>query len=181
MTGMASQRVAVVGVGIMGSAIARRLLDCGHCVTGFDPDRAKLAGLAAAGALAATSTARATAESELVITSLNSAAIAQGAVFGGAGVAEGAEPADGSRLLIDMSSITPPATRDFATALRERCSMGWVDAPQSGGAPKALPRQLTVMAGGSENDVNRARRVMDSLCANYTHMARRAPARPPSW
>ncbi|MDN6888366.1 NAD(P)-dependent oxidoreductase, partial [Variovorax sp. CAN2819] len=48
--------------------------------------------------------------------------------------------------------------------------MGFVDAPLSGGAPQALLGQLTVMAGGSAEDVQRARAVMDSLCANYTHM-----------
>ena len=48
--------------------------------------------------------------------------------------------------------------------------MGWVDAPLSGGAPKALLGKLTVMAGGAAEDVARARAVMDSLCATYTHM-----------
>ena len=111
--------------------------------------------------------ARATAESDFVITSLNSAAIVQAAVFAGSGVAEGA---DASKLLIDMSSIDPPSTRSFAQTLRQRCGMGWVDAPLSGGAPKAVLGQLTVMAGGSVDDVARAHAVMGSLCANYTHM-----------
>ena len=170
MTHPTHQRVAIVGVGIMGSAIARRLLACGHRVTVFDLDRAKLTELAAAGALAASTAASACAESEFVITSLNAAGIVKGAVFGEAGVAEGAGAKGASKLLIDMSSIAPPATREFAQTLRERCGMGWVDAPLSGGAPKALTGQLTVMAGGSEQDVARARAVMDSLCANYTHM-----------
>jgi 2-hydroxy-3-oxopropionate reductase len=72
--------------------------------------------------------------------------------------------------LIDMSSIDPSSTRRLARQLRERTGMGFVDAPLSGGAPKALVGQLTVMAGGSEDDVVRARAVMDSLCANYTRM-----------
>lgn len=163
----APQRVAVIGVGIMGSAITRRLLDCGHRVVLFDLDRAKVQALVDAGASAAASAAQATAESDFVITSLNSAAIVEAAVFGAAGVAEAG---DASRLLIDMSSIDPPSTRRFATALRERCGMGWVDAPLSGGAPKALLGQLTVMAGGDEAQIALARRVMASLCANYTHM-----------
>ena len=170
MTHPTRQRVAVVGVGIMGSAIARRLLACGHRVTVFDLDRAKLTELAAAGAVAASTAAGACAESEFVITSLNSAGIVKAAVFGEAGVAEGAGADGASKLLIDMSSISPPSTLEFAQALRERCGMGWVDAPLSGGAPKALTGQLTVMAGGTEQDVARARAVMDSLCANYTHM-----------
>lgn len=161
--------VSVIGVGIMGSAISRRLLEGGHPVTVFDRDTAKVEALAALGARPAASAAQAAAASEFVITSLNSAAIVEAAVFGPGGVAEAGAGGVG-RLLIDMSSIDPPSTRRLAQQLREATGMGWVDAPLSGGAPKALLGRLTVMAGGSAEDVARARRVMDTLCANYTHM-----------
>ena len=162
------QRIAVVGVGILGSAIARRLLECGHAVSVFDPDKAKVQALQAQGAHAAPTAADAAAASDFVITSLNAAAVVERALFGENGVADA--PADAQRLVIDMSSIDPPSTRRLAQTLRERTGMGFVDAPLSGGAPKALLGQLTVMAGGSVEDVTRARAVMDSLCANYTHM-----------
>jgi len=162
------QRIAVVGVGIMGSAIARRLLECGHAVSVFDPDKAKVQALQAQGAHAAPTAADAAAASDFVITSLNAAAVVERALFGENGVVDA--PADAQRLVIDMSSIDPPSTRRLAQTLRERTGMGFVDAPLSGGAPKALLGQLTVMAGGSVEDVTRARAVMDSLCANYTHM-----------
>lgn len=160
-------RVAVVGVGIMGSAISRRLLDCRHAVTVFDLDPAKLAPLLALGAHTAPSAAAAASGADFVITSLNSAAIVRAAVFGPGGVAEGLGP---DALLIDMSSIDPPSTRELGEALRERSGAGWVDAPLSGGAPKALLGQLTVMAGGLEADVARAQTLMRDLCANFTHM-----------
>lgn len=169
MAAQPGQRVAVIGVGIMGSAIARRLLECGHAVCVFDLDSAKVAALEQQGAHAAGTAATAASASDFVITSLNSAAVLERALFGEAGVAAAA-PADPHRLLIDMSSIDPASTRRLAQLLRERTGMGFVDAPLSGGAPKALLGQLTVMAGGSENDVARARAVMDSLCANYTRM-----------
>ncbi|MEX8494849.1 NAD(P)-dependent oxidoreductase [Sphaerotilus sp.] len=159
--------VAVVGVGIMGSAISQRLLEAGHRVAVYDRDAEKVAALVALGAHAAASAAEATAASAFVITSLNSAAIVEAAVFGPGGVAEAASA---ERLLIDMSSIDPPSTRRLAQRLRDASGMGWVDAPLSGGAPKALLGRLTVMAGGSAEDVAQAQRVMDSLCANYTHM-----------
>lgn len=162
------QRIAVIGVGIMGSAIARRLLECGHAVSVFDLDKAKVQALQAQGAHAAPTAADAAAASDFVITSLNAAAVVERALFGENGVADA--PADAQRLVIDMSSIDPPSTRRLAQMLRERTGMGFVDAPLSGGAPKALLGQLTVMAGGSADDVTRARAVMDSLCANYTHM-----------
>ena len=162
------QRIAVIGVGIMGSAIARRLLECGHAVSVFDLDKAKVQALQAQGAHAAPTAADAAAASDFVITSLNAAAVVERALYGENGVADA--PADAQRLVIDMSSIDPPSTRRLAQTLRERTGMGFVDAPLSGGAPKALLGQLTVMAGGSTEDVTRARAVMDSLCANYTHM-----------
>jgi 2-hydroxy-3-oxopropionate reductase len=169
MTTTTTARVAVIGVGIMGSAISRRLLECGHRVSVFDLDAAKVAALAEHGAMAAATAREAAVASDFVITSLNSAAVVERAIFGDDGIAA-AMPMDANRLLIDMSSIDPPSTRRIAQSLRERTGMGFVDAPLSGGAPKALLGQLTVMAGGSAEDVQRARAVMDSLCANYTHM-----------
>lgn len=160
-------RVAVVGLGIMGNAIARRLVECAHSVTVFDLDRSKLEPLVALGAQAAASAAEAARGAAFVITSLNSGAIVRSAVFGSAGVAEslGADA-----LLIDMSSIDPPSTRALGDELRQHCGAGWVDAPLSGGAPKALLGKLTVMAGGTEVDVTRAHTLMRDLCANFTHM-----------
>lgn len=160
-------RVAVVGVGIMGQAIARRLLDCQHDVALFDPDRSKVEPLVERGAHAAASAAEAARGAAFVIMSLNSATIVRSAVFGAAGVAEGLS---GDALLIDMSSIDPPSTRAMGAELRQCGGAGWVDAPLSGGAPKALRGTLTVMAGGADADVQRAHALMKDLCANYTHM-----------
>jgi 2-hydroxy-3-oxopropionate reductase len=159
--------VSVVGAGIMGSAIATRLLASGHQVTVFDLDAAKVAAMVVKGGKAAPSAAQAAKASRFVITSLNSAAIVRAAIFGPGGIAEAA---DAEGLLIDMSSIDPASTRLLAEELVSKTGMRWVDAPLSGGAPGALAGKLTVMAGGMAEDVLRARAVMDSLCANYTHM-----------
>ncbi|HSW07141.1 NAD(P)-dependent oxidoreductase, partial [Aquabacterium sp.] len=165
MNALGPQRIAVIGTGIMGSAIARRLIDRGHAVTVFDIDAAKAE--AVVGARRAATPAQAAAAADFVITSLNAAAIVGQAVFGDGGICRSATP---ERLLIDMSSIDPATTRTLAQRLRDETGMGWVDAPLSGGAPKALIGQLTVMAGGSVRDVEHARAVMDDLCANYTRM-----------
>ena len=160
------QSAAVIGAGVMGNAIATRLLSEGHSVIVFDLDPSKVAALVAKGAFAASSPKQA-ASADFVILSLNSAAIVESAVFGENGVAESGAP---GKLLIDMSSIDPQATRAMAARLKGRCGMSWVDCPLSGGAPGALAGRLTVMAGGSETDFERARFVMGSLTANYTLM-----------
>jgi 2-hydroxy-3-oxopropionate reductase len=159
--------VAVIGNGIMGTAISTRLLEAGHPVTVFDLDPEKMQNLIDKGAVGSSSPGDAAGGVPFVITSLNTAAIVRAVVFGPDGIAESASA---EKMLIDMSSIDPVATREMAEELRRTTGMKWVDAPLSGGAPKALIGQLTVMAGGTEEDVQSARAVMDSLCANYTHM-----------
>jgi 2-hydroxy-3-oxopropionate reductase len=159
--------VGIIGVGIMGSSMGTRLLECGHRVTLFDRNPPKVAAMVAKGAQAAGSPKEVATASAFVITCVNSAAAVEALVFGPAGVIEAASR---EKLLIDMSSIDPASTRRFAADLESRTGMAWVDAPLSGGAPRALEGRLTVMAGGTEDAVTRARAVMDSLCANYTHM-----------
>ncbi|MBX5091486.1 NAD(P)-dependent oxidoreductase [Rhizobium lentis] len=159
--------VAVIGAGIMGTAIVTRLIETGHTVSVFDLDAEKVAGLAAKGAHAASSVADAVAASEFCVLSLNHANIVRAVVFGEKGVA-GAASAD--KLLIDMSSIDPAETADMAVRLRRETGMAWVDCPLSGGVPGALGGKLTIMAGGSREDFERARVVMRHLAANYTLM-----------
>jgi 2-hydroxy-3-oxopropionate reductase len=159
--------VAVIGAGIMGSAITRRLIETGHQVHVFDLDRDKVGALVAVGAVAAETAAAATRASDFTILSLNSAAIVRAAVFGSSGVAEGAAS---EKLLIDMSSIDPVDTAQMSSQLKANTGMAWVDCPLSGGAPGALGGRLTIMAGGEEADFQRARVVMRHLSANYTLM-----------
>ncbi len=164
-----TERVALIGAGIMGQAIGTRLLECGHALMVFDIDAAKVAELVAKGAQSASSPAAATASASFVILSLNHADIVNKAVFGPEGIAAAA---DASKLLIDMSSIDPAATVDMASRLKAETGMAWVDCPLSGGVPGALAGKLTIMAGGDAADFERARSVMKDLSANYTLMGR---------
>ncbi|MET3598258.1 NAD(P)-dependent oxidoreductase [Martelella mangrovi] len=162
-----TEAIAVIGAGIMGTAIATRLLEKGHRLTVSDLDAGKVAALVERGATAAASPQEATAASRFVILSLNHADIVNAVVFGKDGVAEAAS---GDKLLIDMSSIDPKATAEMSRQLLSQTGMGWVDCPLSGGAPGAAKGRLTVMAGGTRDDFESARAVMDDLCANYTLM-----------
>lgn len=162
-----SVKVAVIGAGIMGSAIATRLIECGLEVRVFDLDPDKVAALAAKGALSSPTVADATRDSTFIILSLNHANIVRAVVFGADGVSKSATP---EKILIDMSSIDPVDTRQMAEKLDEDTGMKWVDCPLSGGVPGALAGRLTIMAGGDKADFERARTVMQHLATNYTLM-----------
>jgi len=167
MAQAAQNKVGVIGIGIMGTAISTRLLKCKQDVTVFDLDPGKVQAMVDLGGHAATSPQAVAAASDYIILSLNNAAIVEAAVFGPQGVAESAAA---DKLLIDMSSIDPESTKVLAARLRDEKKMAWVDCPLSGGAPGALAGKLTVMAGGLEEDFERSKSVMDILCANFTLM-----------
>jgi 2-hydroxy-3-oxopropionate reductase len=161
-----SENVALIGAGAMGGAIGTRLLETGNRLYVFDLNADAVAALVAKGAVACGSAMDAGAQADYVITSLNAPRIVDLAIFGEGGAAQAAQP---GTVFIDMSSIAPDATRDLA-AKAVAAGFGWVDSPLSGGAPKALIGELTLMAGGSDADVARARNVLKHVSANYTHM-----------
>jgi 2-hydroxy-3-oxopropionate reductase len=159
--------VAVIGAGIMGTAIITRLLETGHQVHVFDLDKDKVTTLVDKGAVASPSVEVAVSKSKFTILSLNHANIVRAVVFGDAGVAKAATA---EKLLIDMSSIDPADTAEMSRKLAAETGMAWVDCPLSGGVPGALAGKLTIMAGGAPADFERAREVMQHLAANYTLM-----------
>lgn len=161
-----SNKVALIGAGVMGSAIGTRLAETGNDLLVFDLDTEKVAALVAKGATAAVSASAAAAASDFVILSLNSPHIVRAAVFGENGVAAGAKE---GTLVIDMSSIDPESTKALAADAAEK-GLRWLDCPLSGGAPKALVGGLAVMVGGTADDFEKSKAVMNHLCANYTLM-----------
>jgi 3-hydroxyisobutyrate dehydrogenase-like beta-hydroxyacid dehydrogenase len=157
--------VGVIGLGVMGSAIARRLLAAGHRPHVYDVRPEAVAELEAEGAVPAARPADLA--GRLVVLSLNSATIVERAVFGPDGVLSG--DSEGT-LFVDMSSIDPASTRDIAERAERQGSAAWVDAPLSGGAPGALRGELTLMLGGSDEDVARALPVLRILASRTTHL-----------
>lgn len=164
---MSQTRIGIVGVGVMGSAIAGRFLQTGHSVTLRDRDAEKTAPLAVKGAGVADSAKALMEACDIVILSLNTAEIVDAVVFGTDGLATHARE---GVLLIDMSSTDPKATAAMAERLRAETGMGWVDAPLSGGAPAATQGRLTLMMGGEAEEVERAKQVLSAVAANMTHM-----------
>lgn len=161
-----TKKISLIGAGAMGGAIGMRLVETGTALTVFDLDPQKVELLVNKGARGASSAAEAAKGAVAVILSLNSARIADAAVFGAGGVADGAER---GTLIIDMSSIDPSSTQHLAARAAER-GLCWVDSPLSGGIPKAATGELTLMQGGTEGDVTRAQAVLANVATNQTHM-----------
>ena len=161
-----TNKVALIGAGVMGGAIGTRLLETANQLFVSDPNDHKIARLTDLGAVAASSAADAASQADFVILSLNSSAIVESVVFGENGICTQAKS---GTMIIDMSSIDPASTQAFA-AKAEQAGLHWLDCPLSGGAPKALLGTLTVMAGGTPENFETSKAVMNHLCSNYTLM-----------
>lgn len=159
-------KVGLIGAGAMGGAIGTRLLSQGCQLSVFDLDTQRVAELEAKGATPSNCAADVAKASEFVIFSLNASKIVDIAAFGQGGAIEGA---NADTLFIDMSSIDPTETQKFAKKAAEQ-NIGWVDAPLSGGASKALIGELTLMLGGQETHVKKAKACLQLLASNMTHM-----------
>ncbi len=158
-------RLGFIGLGLMGQAMTARLVETGYRLTGYDLEPGKVAAAARHGVRAAPSSAMVTAESDIVLVCVTSTDAVEAAVFGIDGVAAAA---DAQMILVDHSTTIVEATRAMAARLREETGMGWVDAPVSGGPPAARAGTLAVMAGGSEDDIDRVAPVMAELASGFT-------------
>jgi 3-hydroxyisobutyrate dehydrogenase len=162
-------RIGFLGIGLMGEAMVRRLLERGHRITAWNLEPERLGLVVPHGAVAAPSPAAVAAASDIVVTCVLHAEAVANCLFGPAGLAT-AGPACAGKLLIDCSTIPPEAARGFAARLRAEAAMGFVDAPVSGGPPAARAGTLTVMAGGTEADFAAAGPVLHDLGSNVTRL-----------
>ncbi len=144
-------RIAVLGIGMMGYPMARRLCQAGHAVSVWNRDRSKAERLLQHGARVAASPAEAVAGAEFVITLLTDGTAVAGVLFG-QGAAAAMTP---GALLVDMSSIMPSQAREHASRL-EAMGLRHLDAPVSGGTLGAEQGTLAIMAGGDAADFARA-------------------------
>ena len=145
-------RIAVLGTGLMGFPMARRLCEAGHAVQAWNRTAAKAQPLQAYGASVHATAAAAVQGGELVLTMLEDGDAVAGVLLGPAGVA--AHMPAGS-LLVDMSSIRPAQARAHAHALLA-LGVASLDAPVSGGTLGAEQGTLAIMAGGTADDFARA-------------------------
>jgi 2-hydroxy-3-oxopropionate reductase len=153
------RRLALLGTGIMGSRMTKRLLAAGHSVTVWNRSPEKIAPLVALGAQAATSPADAARHAEFLILMVSNGPTASAVLFG----PDGAAPAmaEGA-IVVDMSSIPPPTARDHNDRLAA-LKVGALDAPVSGGPLGAERGTLAIMAGGDNAAFDRARPILSVL------------------
>jgi 3-hydroxyisobutyrate dehydrogenase len=166
MTGPEVRRVAFLGLGIMGSRMAANLCRAGFEVTVWNRTRARAGELAAAHAATVAATpAEAASRAEAAITMVVDAPQVETVLFGPDGAVEGMAP---GALAIDMSTIAPSASRAIADRLAER-NVHFLDAPVTGSRPKAEDGTLTIMAGGAEEDLARARPLFEAMGELIVH------------
>ena len=143
-------KIGFIGLGIMGRPMAKNLIKAGHNLLVYDIIEKNVADVVAAGATAAMSCKEVAEKSDIVITMLPNSPDVKAAVIGENGVLDGAKP---GTVLIDMSSIAPLMSQEvFAACVKKGVKM--IDAPVSGGEPKAVDGSLSIMVGGSEDVFN---------------------------
>ena len=159
-------RIGFVGVGTMGLPMATNLATKGFAVTAFDLNPEAVRAAAAAGMTAAASSAEAVAGADIVVTMLPSSPHVESAYTGDGGVLAAARK---GTLCVDMSTIDPGVSRRMAAAAAER-GVRFVDAPVSGGVPRAVDGTLAIMVGGAEADFRSALPVLQAMGANIFHV-----------
>lgn len=154
-----------IGIGLMGKPMTLRLLDAGFSVNVWNRSPEKLEPVVGAGAKACRSVAELVRASEIIILCLADTSVVETVVRN-----DIATNGAAGKLLIDLSSIHPQNTRQLAALLHEKCGMGWVDAPVSGGVAGAEQGNLAIMAGGNAEHIEVARLVLAPLYKQLTHM-----------
>jgi len=159
-------KVGFIGLGTMGEPMVLNLLRAGHQVMVHNRTRAKEEGLAAAGAERADSPKAAACGAEVIVTCVSDSPDVEAVILGEAGVIEGAQAGS---VVVDMSTISPKATRRIATALAEK-QVQMLDGPVSGGSEGAQKGTLSIMLGGEAEAVAKAMPVLEAMGKTITHV-----------
>jgi len=166
---MDTAKIGFVGLGIMGKPMAKNLIDAGYSLTVFDLNEVAVNELVAYGGTKANSGRELSESSNYIITMVPDSADSEKAILGDNGVLEGSSS---GKTIIDMSSIAPGVSQKIAT-MCENNGVNFLDAPVSGGEPKAIDGSLAIMAGGKENIFTRCKPIFEVLggsvvlCGDY--------------
>jgi len=156
--------IGFIGMGTMGAPMAKRLVQAGHSVTVHNRTQEKEEVVAAVGARRAASAKEVGWDAELVIIMVSDTPDVQAVVLGDTGVIHSMQPGS---ILIDMSTISPAATRKIARALSEK-GIEMLDAPVSGGSEGAIHGTLSIMVGGKPEVLERVHSILEIMGSTIT-------------
>lgn len=158
-------RIGFIGLGIMGKPMVNNLLKAGHEVIVYDVIQENVDAAVSAGAVSAGSSKNVAEQCKLIITMLPNSPHVKSVVLGENGVLEGAEE---GTILVDMSSIAPMASQEICKACAEK-GVNMIDAPVSGGEPKAIDGTLSIMAGGDKEIFDQVYDILMSMGGSAVH------------
>ena len=159
-------KIGFIGLGIMGRPMAKNLIKAGHELVVCDFNKDHVADLVSCGAKSAANGAEMAKEVDVIITMVQNSPQVRAAVLGENGVAETTKP---GFTLIDMSSIDPVESKKIGEELAKKgCKM--LDAPVSGGEPKAIDGTLSVMVGGAKEDFDKFLPVLKAMAGSVTYV-----------
>lgn len=163
---MTIENVAVVGIGDMGSGLAKNLIKAGYRVSGFDPKPERMAAFQALGGHGASNPGAAANKCDVAFVMVMYGHEAKAAILAADGIAAQLNP--GGTILL-TATIHPKEAREIAAALQGR-DITLIDTPVSGGFPGAQGGTLTLMAAGDPDDLARVRPVMEAVSATIHHV-----------
>jgi len=158
-------RIGFIGLGIMGKPMVRNLLKAGHEIVAYDVIRENMDAVAIAGATTANSPKEVAGQCRLIITMLPNSPHVKAVVMGDSGILQGAMA---GTILIDMSSIAPLTSQEIAKACKEK-GVKMLDAPVSGGEPKAIDGTLSIMAGGEKTVFDQVLEILMLMGTSVVH------------
>lgn len=159
-------KIGFIGLGIMGKPMAKNLLKAGYSVVVYDIVPEAVKELVQAGAEEGASSADVASKTDIIITMLPNSPHVKEAVLGKNGVLEGAKS---GAILVDMSSIAPLASKDISEKAAEK-GVVMLDAPVSGGEPKAIDGTLSIMVGGPEDAFKKVEEILKKMGASVVHI-----------
>ena len=151
-------KIGFIGLGIMGRPMAKNLIKAGYKLVVYDKFAA-FDDIKALGAEGASSNKEVAAKTEIIITMLPNSPHVKEAILGKDGVIEGVKA---GALVVDMSSIAPAASQEVGAALKQK-GVSFLDAPVSGGEPKAIDGTLAIMVGGDKAVFEKAKPVLEKM------------------
>lgn len=160
------KNIGFIGLGIMGKPMAKNLLKAGYHLIVYDIKKEPVKELVIAGAKEGTSSKDVASQSEIIITMLPNSPEVKQVVLGENGVIDGVKS---GTILIDMSSIAPLASQEISEKLQQK-GVTMLDAPVSGGEPKAIEGTLAIMVGGPQKTFDQVKNILEIMGASVTRV-----------